>query len=90
MKKLEPFQKKVLAIYLCWIVFNFILLCCGSIDEFDTKLWGFYDFLDIDYYSHWFDMDLYDWFDFLIYTIGPVIIYIIYKLFKESSESESK
>lgn len=91
MKKLSSTWKKRLAFYLIWIVFNFILLCCGSIDEFDTRLWGFYDFLDIGYYSYWFDMDLYDWFDFIVYTIGPVIFYIIAKLIKDAiNEDEEK
>jgi hypothetical protein len=74
---LKPKQKKWLAIYLCLIVFNCLCIYFGEPDSFNLDLWPF------NVGSRGYN---YDWFDFLVYTIGPVVFYFIVKLFKESRE----
>ncbi len=89
MNKLQPKQKKILAIYLCWIVFNFILLSFGNIDDFNTGLWPFARIgRSYNPISGWCGHGGYDWFDFLVYTLSPIVIYIIAKLFKEGKEDK--
>ena len=74
--------KKILAIYLSWIVLNFILLCFGNINEFNTSFWPF-NGKDIDgpYRG-------YDWFEFFVYTVGPIVIGVIIRLYKESKDTD--
>lgn len=77
--------KRYLAIYLSWVVLNFVLLCFGNIDEFGTSFWPFNG--DKINYS-WGYGDGYDWFEFFVYTVGPIVIGIIIKLFKDSRNDD--
>lgn len=76
--------KRYLAIYLSWVVLNFVLLCFGNIDEFGTSFWPF----NGDKIDRWGYGDGYDWFEFFVYTIGPIVIGIIIKLFKDSKNND--
>ncbi|MCQ2270864.1 MAG: hypothetical protein MJZ52_06540 [Bacteroidales bacterium] len=73
--------KRHLAIYLSWCVLNFVLLCFGNIDNFGTNFWPFNGEEIDEYYDGGCG---YDWFEFFVYTVGPIIIGIIIKLFKDS------
>ena len=77
--------KRYLAIYLSWVVLNFVLLCFGNIDEFGTSFWPF----NGDKINHsWGYGRGYDWFEFFVYTVGPIVIGIIIKLFKDSRNDD--
>lgn len=77
--------KRYLAIYLSWVVLNFVLLCFGNIDEFGTSFWPFNG---DEINDSWGYGDGYDWFEFFVYTIGPIVIGIIIKLFKDSKNND--
>lgn len=74
--------KRYLAIYLSWVVLNFVLLCFGNIDEFGTSFWPFNGHKIYSYRCG------YDWFEFFVYTVGPIVIGIIIKLFKDSRNND--
>ena len=78
--------KRHLAIYLSWVVLNFVLLCFGNIDDFGTSFWPF-NGKKINYH-YYRGYDGYDWFEFFVYTVGPIIIGIIIKLFKDSKSND--
>lgn len=78
--------KRYLAIYLSWVVLNFVLLCFGDIDRFGTSFWPFNG---KKIYGGWYDYGYgYDWFEFFVYTVGPIVIGIIIKLFKDSRNDD--
>lgn len=65
---------KVKAVYLLWVIFNLYLFISDT-REYNTLLNEFFSF------GLWKYIKNYGLKEFLFYSIAPVIIYIIYKLF---------
>ena len=59
-------SNKFKSIYLIWIIFNFLLLMLGS--GISRHIDDFYPF---DGFHVWF----YDYSEFLVYTITPILLY---------------
>ena len=88
-KKESPNAQKIwLAIYLIWVCIHLILLFWGA------KRWEPYneDFLGINHNVWPFSGDplkqVYDISEFIVYTIVPLIVYWVIRLFKESHSNK--
>lgn len=65
------------AIYLIWLLIHFVLLTLsGNFFRFS--------YFDNDFFP--FDTDSYDWSEFLIYSLTPIFIFFIYKIWVNDSE----
>lgn len=74
----EDIPNKWKAVYLGWVFLHFILFLTSSLFEYHRSFYPF----------HWweikFDVDYYDYSEFLIYTLAPIVIYLVVKLWKKS------
>lgn len=74
------------AVYLVWVFINFILLITGRLFRYDR------DFYPFEYQGgkqHLvFDVSVYDYSEFLIYTLTPVVIYFVIKLWNKKDAQD--
>ena len=70
------------AIYLAWIFIHFILLLTGRpLFKYDTDFYPFeyiYQKQNLN-----FDVSVYDYSEFLIYTLTPIVLYFVIKLWNK-------
>ena len=66
------------AVYLGWVFLNFILLITTKKPFRFNK-----DFYPFDWRGLRFDSSVYDYSEFLIYSLSPIVIYLIYWLWKK-------
>ena len=75
---MSKLNKKLLLGYIIWVIIQFVLLAVsGHFSSWDSSFfwpWG--------KYTHIYDLQSYDWFEFFVYCAIPPIIYGIYKLVK--------
>jgi len=69
-------DKIFLGAYLVWIIIQILLFSTGSAFDFDNDFFPF-DHGDLD-----FDVDVYDYTEFLFYSLLPLIALFIYRLIK--------
>ena len=74
-------SKKIVGIFLLWVLLQLILLLTNwnNSSYASDKIWPF---------SNYSEMKHYDFTEFLLYTIVPILILIIINLFKEPKEKE--
>lgn len=82
------FLRKATGWYLAWVVLHLGLLLIGSDGIFDgynmgaKKFWPLGDHLDFD------EVDYYDITEFLVYTIFPLAILIIWSMVRSQNQEE--
>ena len=74
MNKLMKENGTVLGILLLWLFIHFILLMVGGVDNTNTE--SFYPFSERNLKNS------YDITEFLVYGVGPIVLFIIIKLVK--------
>lgn len=72
-------NKIVIAILLLWTFINVILLSISEADSYKSELWPF---------TSRSSVDTYDFTEFLLYVLGPVVIVIVVSLLKEEEHEE--
>lgn len=93
MKKfLASIPNRVKAIYLIWATLHFILyVSSGNFLTFDSRKMAWEDVLQYIYPGSYdgtftFDIKYYDYSDFLLYLIIPILIYFIYYYWKKPND----
>ncbi len=77
-------SKKILGIYLLWFLFHLILL----FTHWKTEMYDFY------YENFWpftdnFNLNYYDYTEFSLYTTIPIILLLIFNIFKDNTKDIS-
>lgn len=72
MNELERKRRQLIAIYLLWVFINIVTWVASDGGD-STVLWPFSEGYNI--------MEIYDFSEFLIYTIGPVVLLVVYSIY---------
>lgn len=76
--------KLYLGIYLIWVLIHLILLLTHQEEiTYDFEYESFWPF------SEGTNLNFYDYSEFLLYTIAPIILYMIFNLLKNNLKKES-
>jgi zinc-ribbon domain len=81
------FLRKTLGWYLAWVLLHLGFLLIGSDGIFDGSNMGSDDFWPFNYKSR---LSYYDITEFLVYTIFPFAILVIYSMIRSQSENSEK
>lgn len=83
------FLRKAMGWYLAWVVLHLGLLLIGSDGIFDGDNMGAKRFWPLGKYSDFDEVDYYDITEFLVYTIFPLAILIIWSMVRSQSQEEN-
>jgi len=81
------FLRKAMGWYLAWVVLHLGLLLIGSDGIFDGGNMGADRFWPFGHYSDFDEVDYYDITEFLVYTIFPFAILVIWSMIRSQSEN---
>ncbi len=81
------FLRKAMGWYLAWVLLHLGFLLIGSDGIFDGRNMGSDDFWPFNYKSR---MDYYDITEFLVYTIFPFAILVIWSMVRSQSENKNE
>lgn len=82
------FLRKAMGWYLAWVVLHLGLLLIGSDGLFDGDNMGAKRFWPLGKYSDFDEVDYYDITEFLVYTIFPLAILIIWSMVRSQNQDE--
>lgn len=82
------FLRKAMGWYLAWVVLHLGLLLIGSDGIFDGGNMGAKKFWPLGKYSDFDEVDYYDITEFLVYTIFPLAILIIWSMVRSQNQDE--
>lgn len=80
--------RKAMGWYLAWVVLHLGLLLIGSDGIFDGSNMGSREFWPLGKYADFDDVDDYDITEFLVYTIFPLAILIIWSMVRSQNQDE--
>jgi len=66
---------KVIAIYLIWVLIHFLLFLFRTSYAISYGPPRFYPFTKIYHWDTFFDYNFYDYTEFMVYSIAPILIY---------------
>lgn len=82
------FLRKAMGWYLAWVVIHLGLLLIGSDGIFDGGNMGSKKFWPLGKYADFNEVDYYDITEFLVYTIFPLAILIIWSMVRSQNQDE--
>ena len=82
------FLRKAMGWYLAWVVLHLGLLLIGSDGIFEGNNMGAKKFWPLGKYSDFDEVDYYDITEFLVYTIFPLAILIIWSMVRSQNQDE--
>lgn len=83
------FFKKSMGWYLAWVLIHLGVLLIGSDGIFSKSNMGSENFWPFGYYADFVEVEYYDITEFLVYTIFPLAILIIWSMVRTQSITES-
>lgn len=83
------FLRKAMGWYLAWVVLHLGILLIGSDGIFDGRNMGAKGFWPLGKYSDFDEVDYYDITEFLVYTIFPLAILIIWSMVRSQNQEEN-
>ena len=83
------FLRKAMGWYLAWVVLHLGLLLIGSDGIFDGDNMGAKRFWPLGKYSDFDEVEYYDITEFLVYTIFPLAILIIWSMVRSQNQEEN-
>ena len=87
------FLRKTMGWYLAWVLLHLGFLLIGSSGMFDSSNMGSYRFWPVggwyDFPDDFFELQFYDITEFLVYTIFPLAILIIWSMVRTQSNTEN-